>query len=50
MAELNIWHVDQKERTHSFRLTYSILETLTALTPTDVHPALCRDIPLNKAS
>ena len=50
MAELNLWHGDQKQRTHSFRLMYSILVKLTALTPTDVHPAPCRDIPLNKAS
>lgn len=50
MAELNVWHGDHKQRTHSFSLTYSILVKLTALTPTDVHPALCGDIPLNKAS
>lgn len=38
MAELNLWHADQEQRTHSFRLTYSTLAKLTALTPTD-HPS-----------
>lgn len=36
MAELNLWHADQEQRTHSFRLTYSTLAKLTALTSSSV--------------